>query len=412
MGLNETPSANRIHIGFFGKRNSGKSSLMNAVSGQQLAVVSEVPGTTTDPVSKSMELLPIGPVLLIDTAGMDDEGKLGELRVEKTREVLRKTDIALIVVSGQTRVSEEERKLAGLLRERRIPFLVVINKSEEITDEQKAHWNAFCKEEKHLFVSAKYPDGKCGKEMPLADISTIEELKVSIGQLLAQNPFRQPLVSDLVCKGDVVILVTPIDAAAPKGRLILPQQQTIRELLEAGTLTMVVQPEELPEALDACREKPKLVVTDSQAFAKVSRMVPDDILLTSFSILFARYKGILWDAVEGAHMLDHLQDQDTVLICEGCSHHRQCGDIGTEKLPAWILKHTGKQIRFAWTSGTQFPEDVSGYRLVIHCGGCMLNDKEMGYRLGVAKRQQVPMTNYGTAIAHMNGILERSIRLQ
>lgn len=399
MGLNETPLANRICIGFFGKRNSGKSSLVNAVSGQNLAVVSEVPGTTTDPVSKSMELLPLGPVLLVDTAGVDDEGALGMLRVEKSYRVMHKADIAVLVADGCREVSEEEKRLAADFKEREIPFLIAINKSENLTEEQKEKWNCFCAEQAHVFVSAKEKIG-------------IEELKVSIGQLLATEKKERPLVSDLVEKGDVVILVTPIDASAPKGRLILPQQQTIRDLLDAGALTMVVQPQELPDALDKLTVKPKLVITDSQVFGKVSKLVPEEIRMTSFSILFARYKGILWEAVDGARVLDRLEDGDTVLISEGCTHHRQCGDIGTEKLPAWILKHTGKDIRFVWTSGTEFPADLSAYRLVIHCGGCMLTEKEMSYRSSVAKRQQIAMTNYGTAIAHINGILERSISLK
>lgn len=397
--MNKTPVANRVCIGFFGKRNSGKSSLVNAVSGQSLSVVSDVAGTTTDPVSKTMELLPVGPVLLIDTAGIDDEGALGQMRVEKTYQTMRKTDVAVLVVDGQQDISEDERRLAQQLQEQKIPFLVAVNKTEDISEERRLEWQDFCKEQTHVFVSALKRIG-------------IEELKVSIGQLAKEEKKENPLVSDLVEEGDLVILVTPIDSAAPKGRLILPQQQTIRDLLDAGAMTMVVQPQQLPKALASSSKKPRLVITDSQAFGSVSKMVPEDVLLTSFSVLFARYKGILWEAVEGARVLDRLQDGDTVLISEGCTHHRQCGDIGTEKLPAWILKHTGKEIRFAWTSGTEFPSELSGYRLVIHCGGCMLNEKEMSYRSMTARTQKVPMTNYGTAIAHMNGILERSIKFK
>ncbi len=397
--MNKTPVANRVCIGFFGKRNSGKSSLVNAVSGQNLAVVSDVPGTTTDPVLKTMELLPVGPVLLVDTAGVDDEGELGKLRVDMTYRTMHKTDVAVLVVDGQQAISDEERALAGQFAERNIPFLIAVNKAEKMSPEKRRVWEGFCAQQRHIFVSATESIG-------------IEELKVSIGQLADEGKKERPLVSDLVEKGDLVILVTPIDASAPKGRLILPQQQTIRDLLDKGAMPMVVQLEELKQALATVNVKPKLVITDSQVFGKVNAIVPDDILLTSFSVLFARYKGVLWDAVEGAKVLDTLADGDCVLISEGCTHHRQCGDIGTEKLPAWILNYTGKDIRFAWTSGTEFPSDLSGYRLVIHCGACMLNEKEMSYRSRTARKQNVPMTNYGTAIAHINGILERSIRLQ
>lgn len=397
--MNKTPVANRVCIGFFGKRNSGKSSLINAVTGQSLAVVSDVPGTTTDPVYKTMELLPVGPVMLADTAGIDDEGKLGTLRVDKTYDVLKKTDVAVLVVDGQQEISEEEKELIRQFRERRIPFLVAVNKVDTILQESCGAWEAYCKEYKCVSVSALQGTG-------------INELKVSIGQLACGAKQERPLVSDLVEKGDLVILVTPIDEAAPKGRLILPQQQTIRDLLEKGAMTMVVQPDELPGALSACGKKPKLVITDSQVFGKVDKMVPEDILLTSFSVLFARYKGILEEAVEGARMLEQLCDGDKILISEGCTHHRQCGDIGTEKLPKWILNYTGKSLEFAWTSGTEFPSDLAQYRLIIHCGGCMLNDKEMNYRSQTARSQNVPMTNYGTTIAHINGILERSIKLK
>lgn len=397
--MNKTPVANRVSIGFFGKTNSGKSSLINAVTGQGVAVVSEVPGTTTDPVSKTMELLPVGPIVLVDTAGVDDEGRLGQLRVEKTYGVLQKTDVAVLVADGQQEVSKEEKELARQLTERRIPFLIAVNKSEKLTPEQRKSWEAFCEEQTHVFVSALQGSG-------------IEQLKVSIGQLAGAQKKERPLVSDLVEEGDLVILVTPVDAAAPKGRLILPQQQTIRDLLDKGAVTMVVQLQQLEQALTTANQKPKLVITDSQVFGRVSKIVPEDILLTSFSVLFARYKGILWEAVEGARELDALEDGDKILISEGCTHHRQCGDIGTEKLPKWISEYTGKQLQFAWTSGTEFPSQLNPYRLIIHCGGCMLGDKEVSYRSETARSQSVPMTNYGTAIAHMNGILERSIKLK
>jgi len=396
--VNKTPVANRVCIGFFGKRNSGKSSLINAVTGQRLAVVSDVPGTTTDPVFKTMELLPVGPVMLADTAGVDDEGSLGSLRVDKTYHVLRQADVAVLVADGQQAMSEEDKELIRQFAERNLPFLIAVNKADAMSQEQRLLWEKACEEYAHVYVSALQGDG-------------IESLKVSIGQLAGGAKKERPLVSDLVEKGDLVILVTPIDQSAPKGRLILPQQQTIRDLLEKGAMTMVVQPEELQGALSLGR-KPKLVITDSQVFGKVNKIVPDDILLTSFSVLFARYKGILEDAVSGAHVLDALTDGDKILISEGCTHHRQCGDIGTEKLPAWILNYTGKKLTFEWTSGTEFPQELSKYRLVIHCGGCMLGDKEMSYRSATAKSQNVPMTNYGTAIAHMNGILERSIKLK
>ena len=397
--MNKTPVANRVCIGFFGKRNSGKSSLINAVTGQSLAVVSEVPGTTTDPVYKTMELLPVGPVVLADTAGIDDEGMLGTLRVDKTYDVLKKTDVAVLVVDGQQEISEEERKLIRQFTERNIPFLVAVNKADAILPEACVAWEECCKEYKYVIVSALQGSG-------------INDLKVSIGQLACGAKQERPLVSDLVEKGDFVILVTPIDEAAPKGRLILPQQQVIRDLLEKGAMTLVVQPEELSVALALTGKKTKLVITDSQVFGTVDKIVPGDILLTSFSVLFARYKGILDEAVEGARRLDQLCDGDKILISEGCTHHRQCGDIGTEKLPKWILNYTGKALEFAWTSGTEFPSDLTQYRLIIHCGGCMLNDKEMSYRSQMARRQKVPMTNYGTAIAHINGILERSIKLK
>ncbi len=399
MGLQETPVANRVCIGFFGKTNSGKSSLVNALTRQNTALVSDVPGTTTDPVSKTMELLPIGPVLLVDTAGIDDASRLGPMRMEKTYQVMRRTDVAVLVVDGTQQVSQQEKALAEEFSKRSLTFLVAVNKSEHLSQDQRKQWDAFCKEQMHLYVSA-------------AEGTGIEELKAGIAALAEGSKNARPLISDLVQEGDLVLLVVPIDQAAPKGRLILPQQQTIRDLLEAGAMTMVVSPQQLEQAISVSAQRPKMVITDSQIFGYVNKIVPKDILLTSFSVLFARYKGVLWETVEGAKVLDDLQDGDTVLISEGCTHHRQCGDIGTEKLPAWILKHTGKQIRFEWTSGMQFAEVLAPYRLIIHCGACMLNEKEMNYRMRAAQEQGVPMTNYGTAIAHMNGILERSIKLK
>ena len=398
MGLNETPSANRIHIGFFGKTNSGKSSLMNAVCGQQLSVVSEIPGTTTDPVMKAMELLPLGPVVWMDTAGLDDSGKLGEMRMEKTAQVLRKTDVAVLVVDGQQTVSECEQKLAGFFREHKIPFLVAINKADIACDECQKYWNDFCPDVLHLSVSAK--DG----------VHT-EEIKISIGQLLAQRTKPRKMVADYVKTGDLVVLVTPIDASAPKGRLILPQQQAIRELLEAGAMTMVVQLQELEKVLKTVTQTPRLVITDSQVFEQVSGIVPRDIMLTSFSILLAAQKGMLEGAVLGARILDTLQNGDKILISEGCTHHRQCGDIGKDKLPAWMKRYTGKELNFEWTGGNDFPTDLTSYRLVVHCGGCMLAGREMDWRISAAQSRGIPMTNYGIVIAHMNGILERSIEL-
>ncbi len=384
MGLNDTPSSNRIHISFFGRRNAGKSSLVNAVTNQNLAVVSDVAGTTTDPVSKAMELSPLGPVVITDTAGIDDEGGLGALRIEKTNEVIRKTDIAVIVIDVNLELSNYEKELMAVFKEKNIPTLIVYNKC----DDKDITKDALC-------VSAK-----TGRNIDL--------LKEKIASLKpCENPMR--LVGDFINKGDVVIFVTPIDESAPKGRLILPQQQAIRDVLDIGGVSVVVQPSELKQALDSL--KPALVVTDSQVFGMVSQIVPESIPLTSFSILMARVKGLLESAVEGAHILDTLKDGDRVLISEGCTHHRQCKDIGTVKLPKLIEKHTGAKINFEFTSGGTFPEDLREYALVVHCGGCMLNDAAMRSRVECAASQNVPITNYGTAIAHINGILERSIEI-
>ncbi len=389
MGLNSTPSANRIHIGFFGRRNAGKSSLLNAVTEQELALVSDVAGTTTDPVYKAMELLPLGPVMLIDTAGIDDEGELGMMRVQKTRQVLNKTDIAVLVVSAADGMTQQDTQLLELFRAKSIPHLIAFNKSD-ITQPQTLPENA-------IAVSA-------------ASGYNIHELKERIASLAAADEDKK-LISDKLSAGDMAVLVVPIDEAAPKGRLILPQQQTIRDILEAGAMCSVCRDTELVQTLAALGRKPAMVITDSQAFGRVAKDTPQDIPLTSFSIIMARYKGFLRQAVQGAAMLDRLRDGDRVLICEGCSHHRQCEDIGTVKIPAWLKEYTGRELQLSWTSGTQFPEDLTGYSLIIHCGGCMLTEREVSYRMKCAADAGVPVTNYGTAIAMMKGILKRSLEI-
>ena len=391
MSLNSTVSAERVHIGFFGLRNAGKSSLVNAVTGQQLSVVSEVLGTTTDPVKKAMELLPLGPVVIIDTPGMDDEGQLGEQRVLKAKQILRQTDIAILVVDGHKGLQTADRELIELFKNRNLPYITVYNKADLLPEIPK-------ETETEIYVSSGTKAG-------------IFELKEKIARMVKSNESDRKIVADLVKAGDTVILVTPIDSAAPKGRLILPQQQTLRELLEVGVVSMVVRESELKEALDSLKTPPALVVTDSQAFQIVSQTVPREIPLTSFSILFARYKGDLAAVIGGAAALDRLKEGDKVLISEGCTHHRQCKDIGTVKLPGWIENYTGKKLSYSFTSGTEFPEDVSEYALVVHCGGCMLNEKEMKSRLKICTEQGVPVTNYGIAIAQMHGILKRSIEM-
>lgn len=390
MGMNETPSANRVHIAFFGRRNAGKSSLVNAVTGQELAVVSDVAGTTTDPVYKSMELLPLGPVVIIDTAGLDDEGELGKLRIKKTRQVLNKTDIAVLVVDITVGIQENDKELIELFESKKIKYVIAYNKCDLIPTLPQAKAN-------EIYVSAQ-------KRL------NINALKDKLGEFKPADSGKR-MVADFIDRGDIVVFVTPIDEAAPKGRLILPQQQAIRDVLDANAISIVVQPEELTETLGKLKIKPKLVVTDSQAFGKVSKDVPSEIQLTSFSILVARVKGLLDSAVEGAIQLDKLNDGDTILISEGCTHHRQCNDIGTVKLPKLIEKHSGKKISFEFTSGGSFPDDISKYALIVHCGGCMINEKEMAYRVKCAIDQNVPITNYGTAIAHMNGILKRSLEI-
>ncbi len=387
--MNTTPSAERVHIGFFGLRNAGKSSVVNAVTGQSLAVVSDVKGTTTDPVPKAMELLPLGPVVIIDTPGIDDEGMLGELRVQKTREVLGKTDIALLVTDVRQPLTEEETALVREFDEREIPYLIVYNKCDLVD-------NSPAETAREIAVSA-------------VTGMNIHHLKDKLAALVKQPTQDKRLVADLLEAGDTVVLVTPIDEAAPKGRLILPQQQTIRDILDADASALVTKDTTLAATLSSLVSPPKMVITDSQAFGSVSRIVPTEIPLTSFSILFVRYKGDLTAAVKGASMLDRLRDGDKVLISEGCTHHRQCGDIGTVKLPRLVKKHTGKDITFEFTSGGTFPDDLSAYALVIHCGACMLNEREMRSRAARAADADVPMTNYGIAIAHMNGILRRSL---
>ena len=389
MSLNATVSAERVHIGFFGLRNAGKSSLVNAVTGQRLSVVSEVKGTTTDPVKKAMELLPMGPVVIIDTPGIDDEGELGEQRVARAQQVLRQADIAILVVDAQKGLQPTDRKLTELFTERKLPYLIVFNKADLLPQLPQETAN-------EIYVSAETGDG-------------IHALKEKIAALAKSAESDRKIVADLVYSGDTVVLVVPIDSAAPKGRLILPQQQTIRELLEVGAFSLVVRESELSAALAALKTPPRMVITDSQAFGFVSKIVPESIELTSFSILFARYKGDLATVVGGAAMLDRLRDGDKVLISEGCTHHRQCQDIGTVKLPGWINGYTGKTLSYSFTSGTEFPDDVSQYALVVHCGGCMLNEREMKSRMERCTEQGVPVTNYGIAIAQMHGILKRSL---
>ena len=390
MSLNETVSAERVHIAFFGRRNAGKSSLVNAVTGQSLAVVSDVLGTTTDPVKKAMELLPIGPVMIIDTPGFDDEGELGEKRVAKTREILAKTDIAVLVVDASVGLSSSEEDFFEIVKEKNIPFITVYNKADLC--------EKFNVKDGEILVSAKQGDG-------------VNALKEMLGTLAKTRQNTRKIVGDLIGRGDTVVLVTPIDESAPKGRLILPQQQTIRDILDHNASAVVCQVEELSGVLCALAKPPKMVITDSQAFGRVSKIVPQDIPLTSFSILFARYKGSLESQVKGAAQIGKLCDGDRILIAEGCTHHRQCGDIGTVKMPKWISDFSGAEIDFDFTSGGEFPTDLSRYKLVVHCGGCMLNEAEMTSRVKTAKAANVPVVNYGVAIAHMNGILKRSLEL-
>ena len=396
MSLNATPSSERVDIGIFGKRNAGKSSLINAITGQNLAIVSEAKGTTTDPVYKAMELLPMGPVMIIDTPGIDDEGVLGNLRIQKAYQVLNKTDIALVIIDAAVGPSAEDLRLIKRINAKKIPLLIVINKCETINEDKKTAYQALLSNGKLLFVSA---------EQKL----NIFELKEAIAQTVPADENKAQIVADLLSPSDFVVLVVPIDSAAPKGRLILPQQQTIRDILEADAAAIVVKENELTNTLQNLGKRPKLVITDSQVFKKVAAETPADILLTSFSILFARYKGNLQTSVQGVTALESLEDGDKILIGEGCTHHRQCDDIGTVKLPRWIKEYTGKNPEFIFTSGTEFPLDLSPYKMIIHCGACMLNEREMQYRIKCAADQNIPFTNYGITIAYINGILKRTV---
>ncbi|MFR1417306.1 MAG: [FeFe] hydrogenase H-cluster maturation GTPase HydF [Eubacterium sp.] len=389
MSLNDTPSANRIHIGFFGCRNAGKSSVVNAITGQELAVVSDVLGTTTDPVQKAMELLPLGPVMIIDTPGFDDVGELGEKRIQKTKQILNRTDIAVLVVDAKKGFTATDKQLLALIQEKELPYLIIYNKSDLL--------EKIPKEEEHsIYISALEKIG-------------IQECKEKLAHQIPTEDMTLQIVGDLLCPGDLAVLVIPIDSAAPKGRLILPQQQVIRDILEASAAAVTVRNTELARTLQKLEGKVRMVITDSQAFEEVAAIVPKEIPLTSFSILMARFKGYLETAVKGIQAVDSLKDGDRILVSEGCTHHRQCEDIGTVKLPNWLLKYTGKDLKFEWSSGREFKEDLSPYAMVIHCGGCMLNEREVKYRMKCAVDQGIPFTNYGIAIAYMKGILQRSI---
>ncbi|MGO5358503.1 [FeFe] hydrogenase H-cluster maturation GTPase HydF [Anaerofustis sp. LCP19S3_F7] len=387
MGLNGTPNANRIHIGIFGRRNAGKSSIINAITGQELAIVSDVKGTTTDPVSKSMEMLPLGPVTIIDTPGLDDEGMLGKKRIEKAYQVLNKTDIALLIVDSSLGLSSEDKEILSLIKDKNIPYLVVMNKSDLIETK--------IEDENYIYVSTITKEN-------------INELKELIGKI-APKENEKVIVSDLINPSDKVILVIPIDKAAPKGRLILPQQQTIRDILDKGAVAIMCKEDELKDTISLMKEKPKLVITDSQAFERVSLDTPKDIPLTSFSILFARYKGEIDILLRGVRKVKELKDGDIILISEGCTHHRQCGDIGSEKIPKLLKKFTNKDLNFEFASGTEFPKNLDKYALVVHCGGCMLNEKEMKHRISYTNNQGLEIVNYGILLAYLNGILQRSV---
>ncbi len=391
MGLNETVSAERPHISFFGMRNAGKSSVVNAVTGQELSVVSDIKGTTTDPVKKAMEILPLGPVVLIDTPGLDDEGKLGELRVKKAKQVLAKTDIAILVIDSIKGINKPDKELIALFQEKKLPYIIVYNKADLLTERKVL-------KENELYISAVTKEN-------------IKELKEKISSFAGGVKNEKPIVADLLKQGDLVLLVLPVDEAAPKGRLILPQQQTMRDILDARCSFIACQDTELKQTLAMLAKKPKLVITDSQVFEKVAEDIPEDMFLTSFSILFARYKGNLEELVKGAIMLSQLKSGDKILISEACTHHRQCNDIGTVKMPAWIQKFSGVNPEYDFTSGGEFPENLSEYKLIVHCGGCMLNEKEMRHRIEQAVVAGVPMVNYGVAIAQMNGILKRSLEV-
>ena len=389
MGLNDVASAERIHIGFFGMRNAGKSSLVNKVTGQTLSLVSDIKGTTTDPVKKAMELLPLGPVVILDTPGLDDEGELGLMRVERAKRMLHICDIAVLVIDSTVGESERDFALKEELKRRKIPFIIAYNKCEMLKKREPLSEN-------EIYVSCETGEG-------------IEELKVSLGRLKGQKSGGRVILSDIIRSGETIILVTPIDESAPKGRLILPQQLTLREILDTHATALVTQPEELPTLLNLLSEKPRLIITDSQVFGKVSKMVSEDIPLTSFSILMARYKGELDTLIDGFRALASLNDGDKILISEGCTHHRQCNDIGSVKMPRWIEDYTGKKLEFCFSSGAEFPDNLKEYKLIVHCGGCMLNEKEMAYRISLSSENEIPIVNYGIIIAGMTGSLERSI---
>lgn len=412
MSLNATPSSERIHIGFFGRRNAGKSSLVNAVTGQELAVVSEVAGTTTDPVRKAMELLPLGPVVIIDTPGLDDEGVLGELRVKKTEAILKEVHLAVVVADITSGLQAEDEELIALLEKRKVPYIIAMNKADlhaDISMPVCTNEELICKASEKMSEQRNGEDKiLCVSALTGYQVNLLKEKMAEIGK--TQRTTKK-IVADLIAPGDVVVLVVPIDESAPKGRLILPQQQTIRDILDVGAISVVCKDTELEETLKKLGEKPKLVITDSQVFGKVAKLVPNDVLLTSFSILFARYKGNLDVLVNGAKTLDSLQDGDKILVAEGCTHHRQCGDIGSVKIPALIRKHTGKNVEFVLCSGMDFPEDLSSYAMVVHCGGCTLTEQVMQNRLSICEEAGVAITNYGMAIAHMNGILVRSMEV-
>ena len=405
MSLNNVPSSERTHIGIFGKRNAGKSSVINAITGQSLAIVSDIKGTTTDPVLKSMELLPLGPVVLIDTPGLDDEGDLGHLRIQKAYQILNKTDIALLVIDGTAGMTAEDYQILDRIRAKNIPYLIVFNKADLAPDADTSDTDT---------SNADTSDTADAANVIWVSAVTglhIQELKERLATLLPDEDSGKTILGDLIRPSDFIVLVVPIDKAAPKGRLILPQQQTIRDILDHNAISIVVKETDLKHTLETLGKKPALVITDSQVFDKAAADTPSDIPLTSFSILFARYKGSLKTLVDGARMLRHLENGDKILISEGCTHHRQCDDIGTVKLPRLIRNYTGKELEFEFTSGTEFPFSLEKYRLIVHCGGCMLNEREMKYRIRCAEDAGIPITNYGTAIACMKGILERSIEI-
>lgn len=393
MDLNQTPLANRTHIAFFGIRNAGKSSIMNALTNQNIAVVSPVKGTTTDPVHKAMELLPLGPVNIIDTAGLDDIGELGKLRIEKTKQILNKTDIAILVIDATLDFTDFDKDILKLITDKNIPYIVAYNKVDLVPDFKPQNEHI----KQYVYISAKEKTG-------------IEELKSKLVQI-AKTKQEKFILKDIVNPKDTVVLVIPIDKATPKGRLILPQQQVIRELLDIGATATMTQDDNLENTLANLKTKPKLIITDSQVFGKVNQIVPQDIELTSFSILFSRYKGDLKRQVNAVKILDTIKDDDKILIAEGCTHHRQCDDIGTLKLPNWIKNYTKANPEFIFTSGTEFPDDLTKYKLIIHCGGCMLNQTEMQSRLKKAHEQHIPMSNYGTTIAYIHGILKRTLQI-